>query len=281
MILLINGAGSTEMFTRLSTFEKLSVCFWWEFNVMIDQDWLKVVTDCCHRADWEKLKTELLEATKYCHEFAGKLAVGNDALRSGDMIESKVIDHSERVALAEKLVSLDDFGNVVGLKNRTTTTPLSFDIVYDFLDAHFQLYYQWNCGNALLKKHKDVIATVSFTYSIIPPEVPTRISEVKLRMNGQVWKIHATDKDDFPSVPHAHNYDEDLVLDLRNGDLYRVRDFQKRIRQDHLEKLRAGFEQLNVEMPPLNFDVSADREKRRNEKKLSKQAAKQAKKQRR
>lgn len=37
---------------------------------------------------------------------------------------------------------------------------------------------------------------------------------------GKKWRIHKTDKDNFPSNFHAHNYDDREVLDLYTGIIY-------------------------------------------------------------
>lgn len=44
------------------------------------------------------------------------------------------------------------------------------------------------------------------------------MSEVTLKADGYIWRIHNVDADPFPSNPHAHNVESGLKLDL--GPLY-------------------------------------------------------------
>ncbi|WP_263641672.1 RHS repeat domain-containing protein [Neisseria zalophi] len=40
-----------------------------------------------------------------------------------------------------------------------------------------------------------------------------------LKLSGRIIRVHANDVDPFPSMPHGHIYDENLVVD-KNGNLY-------------------------------------------------------------
>src|SRR5258708_37167361 len=51
------------------------------------------------------------------------------------------------------------------------------------------------------------LAMVELEASILPPGVPRRLDEVKVKVRGEGWCIHKKDLDPFPSSPHAHNYD--------------------------------------------------------------------------
>ena len=49
---------------------------------------------------------------------------------------------------------------------------------------------------------------------------PDSLLEVKIRSRGDVWCIHKSDQDNWPSNPHAHNYETHEKLDLRTGEVY-------------------------------------------------------------
>ena len=51
-----------------------------------------------------------------------------------------------------------------------------------------------------------------------------RVCEEKdLHINGTLWRvIGAGDKDRWPSLPHAHDYENNLKLNLFNGEYFEV-----------------------------------------------------------
>jgi hypothetical protein len=55
---------------------------------------------------------------------------------------------------------------------------------------------------------------------------------------GSIWKIHLYDQDPFPSLPHAHNLEENIKLDLSNGKCYRKREYLKTLSKKHLLMIR-------------------------------------------
>lgn len=97
-----------------------------------------------------------------------------------------------------------------------------------------------------------IISKVSSDETLIPSEVPVVLQKKKYRVKGEVWVVHKNDVDPFPSSPHAHNYDQNLVMHLGNGNLYRKRDFIATAKKKQFLALR---EQINnVELPPLEIE---------------------------
>ena len=95
------------------------------------------------------------------------------------------------------------------------------------------------------------LCEVRFDESLIPDDVPILLTEKQVKAIGEVWTIHRNDVDTFPSNPHAHNYDSDIVADLSNGKLYRksTRNEIGKLRRKKLLMLRAAIK--NVQLPDL------------------------------
>ena len=89
--------------------------------------------------------------------------------------------------------------------------------------------------------------------TILPPELPVLVRKKQYKVSGEVWTVHQNDADPFPSSPHAHNYDQKLVMHLGNGKLYRKRDFVATVRRKDFLQLRSLIK--NVSLPPLEIDV--------------------------
>jgi hypothetical protein len=47
--------------------------------------------------------------------------------------------------------------------------------------------------------------------------------EFRFRRGRYIWQVHKNDADHWPSKPHAHDYDEHVKLDIRDGTVYDVR----------------------------------------------------------
>lgn len=62
--------------------------------------------------------------------------------------------------------------------------------------------------------------------------------KVLIKNNGLKWIIHKNDSDPFPSIPHAHNIDQNIKLDLSNGNCYRRRKYLKKISKKELLEIR-------------------------------------------
>ncbi len=68
--------------------------------------------------------------------------------------------------------------------------------------------------------------------------------KARVKEDGEVWIIHKTDEDPFPSHPHAHNYESQTKLDLSNGELYRKTLRYGQIPKKKLKKIRWLFENI-------------------------------------
>jgi len=74
-----------------------------------------------------------------------------------------------------------------------------------------------------------------------------------VKTQGKRWYIHRYDKDPFPSDPHAHNDEDDIKLDLTNGDCYSTKHKKivRQIRLKDLLEIRGKFIEKGVKMPDL------------------------------
>lgn len=77
-------------------------------------------------------------------------------------------------------------------------------------------------------------------------------TKVAVKSRGEKWVLHKYDADPFPSNPHAHNFDQNLKLDLSNGGLFRKRERTASISMKELLEIRMLFEQKGFLMPPLS-----------------------------
>lgn len=68
--------------------------------------------------------------------------------------------------------------------------------------------------------HPNILAEVIIDEPFVPAHIPRLLTERTLKIKGEVWRIHKSDADPFPSVPHAHNYETGVVLDLGTGEMY-------------------------------------------------------------
>ncbi|HTF94727.1 MAG TPA: hypothetical protein VL995_01220 [Cellvibrio sp.] len=87
--------------------------------------------------------------------------------------------------------------------------------------------------------------------TLLPSEVPIEISKKKYRVKGEVWVVHKNDVDPFPSSPHAHNYDQNFVMHLGNGKIYRNREYVTTAKKKQFLALREQID--NVTLPPLEI----------------------------
>jgi hypothetical protein len=71
------------------------------------------------------------------------------------------------------------------------------------------------------KKFKsEILAELIEEEPLIPENIPRLLTEQTIKTKGEIWQIHKSDVDAFPSVPHAHNYETGVVLHLGSGDMY-------------------------------------------------------------
>jgi hypothetical protein len=78
-------------------------------------------------------------------------------------------------------------------------------------------------------------------------------TKVKIKRGGLIWIIHKNDFDPFPSRPHAHEVQQNLKLDLRNGDCYRVKKYVTTIHKKDLLYIRAEATTAKFELPELEL----------------------------
>ena len=71
------------------------------------------------------------------------------------------------------------------------------------------------------EEHGLPIESITLNKSIIPDSLNNSLLKAQVKFKGEIWTIHANDKDPFPSRPHAHNYERQYKLHLGNGGLYR------------------------------------------------------------
>jgi hypothetical protein len=113
-------------------------------------------------------------------------------------------------------------------------------------------YARWPRPFSLSVRQPMIIAEVELEYSPIPDGCPRRLDEVTIKGDGQVWRIHKSDVDPFPSDPHAHNPESGLKLDLSNGDLFLGSQYTKRsITKKALLDIRHKAEAKGVQLPAL------------------------------
>mgnify|MGYP003594670404 FL=1 len=94
------------------------------------------------------------------------------------------------------------------------------DIDYSCLDSVIS-----SLSDEFISKLPIIIQKVISEETLIPSDVPILIEKKNYRVNGEVWVVHKNDIDPFPSSPHAHNYDQNLVMHLGNGRMYRQRNY--------------------------------------------------------
>lgn len=102
-------------------------------------------------------------------------------------------------------------------------------------------------------KYREFSDRIVLTDSAIPPGIPISINKQKYKLKGEIWIVHKYDADPFPSSPHAHNYQQNIVMHLGNGGLYRKRDHLGFANRKVFLDLRSCIK--NVCLPPLeNID---------------------------
>lgn len=94
---------------------------------------------------------------------------------------------------------------------------------------------------------------IFLTSTVLPSELPVLLRKKRYKVSGEIWTIHQNDVDPFPSSPHAHNYDQNLVMHLGNGKLYRKRDFVAIAKRKEFLQLRSLIKELVL--PPLENEI--------------------------
>lgn len=152
---------------------------------------------------------------------------------------------------------------VAGASGEVDVQSVLMDVL-DIEDSSDLLFFDWtdpagsssSSAVALIQAsastRPSVAARLTLDESILPPGVPRKLEEVRLKAMGEIWDIHLNDADPFPSNPHAHNVQTRVKLDLSNGDLYRKkRKLEERVRKKDLETLRSLATEKGVVLPAL------------------------------
>ncbi|PTS98419.1 hypothetical protein DBR11_14900 [Pedobacter sp. HMWF019] len=92
--------------------------------------------------------------------------------------------------------------------------------------------------------------------SILPSGVAGVLNEETVKNGGEIWRVHAYDKDPFPSIPHAHNLRTGYKLHLGNGTLYTAtnKSLGSSISKKDLETIRAKIRKITL--PPLDYGAN-------------------------
>jgi hypothetical protein len=97
-----------------------------------------------------------------------------------------------------------------------------------------------------------ILGTVVDTSPEIVPECLWIHYKVRFKIKGMVWVIHKYDADPFPSNPHAHQLENNIKLDLSNGNCYRKRKLEYTVSKKELLEVRAKASRVfKGELPEL------------------------------
>lgn len=204
-----------------------------------------------------ELASELLQAEHHYQLVAANLRELTDKVRWTECQPGDVERLSDCLDIANRISVTDLVAAVGGIEPDHVTDALR-EARTRAIHAHGTMWFiATSEADVVLRREREVEAKVKVAESILPAGMLRRTDEAEVKLHGEVWVIKKGDPDPYPSHPHAHNYDEGLKLDLRNGDLYRKADFIGRwIRKKDLEKLRSAFEQRGVTMPELDLSSS-------------------------
>lgn len=90
--------------------------------------------------------------------------------------------------------------------------------------------------------------------NIIPKEFVFE-TKVRIKAKGQIWIIHKNDADPKPSNPHAHNLEQNIKLDLGNGNCFRKREWLFKIGKKELLSIREKARQVyKGELPIIEIN---------------------------
>ena len=108
------------------------------------------------------------------------------------------------------------------------------------------------CLQLLLKFDFDCLhSPVISTKDLIPNRFLLQF-KVRLKFKGQIWVIHRYDADPLPSNPHAHCLEQNIKLDLSNGNCFRKKKFLFRISEKDLLSIRElANDVYKGNLPPL------------------------------
>jgi hypothetical protein len=78
---------------------------------------------------------------------------------------------------------------------------------------------------------------VETPFGLIPRDFLMEL-KVRIKMKNQIWIIHKYDADPFPSNPHAHQIENNIKLDLSNGNCYKTRKYIYTVKKKDLLAIR-------------------------------------------
>ena len=101
---------------------------------------------------------------------------------------------------------------------------------------------------------QNLITSITMEKSILPDNLG-HLEKAWIKFKGEVWEIHKTDVDNFPSNPHAHNYQTNRKLHLGSGELFHKRDYVGKIKKKNLLLLRKRITQkvIDIQLPQLSI----------------------------
>lgn len=135
-------------------------------------------------------------------------SLGNSAIQRGQIFEALFLLLSEE----KKIERPSDFWDI--------------DIEYE---EAFNLLFDFDFATVFNK--------VQTSQEIIPEDLLIKF-KVRIKSKGLIWAIHKNDADPFPSNPHAHQIDNNIKLDLSNGNCYRMRQHIATIKKKDLVAIR-------------------------------------------
>ena len=92
------------------------------------------------------------------------------------------------------------------------------------------------------------------TFDIIFPDGLLLEYKVRIKSKGLIWIIHKYDADPFPSNPHAHQIQNNIKLDLSNGNCYQARKYIYTIKKKDLLLIRKSAAKVfQGELPTLSI----------------------------
>ena len=102
----------------------------------------------------------------------------------------------------------------------------------------------------------DSVEDILMINSILPSGVAGVLNEETVKNRGEIWRVHANDKDPFPSNPHAHNLQTGYKLHLGNGALYTSanKPMNRYVSKKDLETIRRKIRKITL--PPLHYGTN-------------------------
>lgn len=146
------------------------------------------------------------------------------------------------------------------IKNITISREDIFDVIFLSLKDKFE----WECPldfwdleityedakNAISNfDFKTVLYKIESNENVIPQDLLMQF-KVKIKSKGLIWHIHRNDADPFPSIPHAHEYNSGIKLDLKNGKCYHKKQLVSTLKKKDLLEIRKQASE-NFDLPEI------------------------------